>query len=116
MTDNERRERYEAAIRKAKGLAGIFADVSAEVDAATAMADEELAEEHALSNEAINRVRLERDSASTENARLRTELERLREEKGCNALCFDIERERDELLATIERAQATLKGVTDDRP
>ncbi|MGI5347028.1 hypothetical protein ACQEU8_02395 [Streptomyces sp. CA-250714] len=41
MSTDERRERYAAAIREARGLAGVFADVSPEVSAAIAVADEE---------------------------------------------------------------------------
>jgi len=42
MTD-DRRRKYEEAIRQAKGIAGIFGNVSLEVDAVMAVADEEIA-------------------------------------------------------------------------
>ena len=44
MSNDERRTRYDEALRRAKGLAGIFGDFSKEVDAVMAVADFELGE------------------------------------------------------------------------
>lgn len=103
---SEREQRYEEALRRAKGLAGVFGDVSAERDAAMAVADAEqrglrenlesaeaeireqdaeiasLRKEQQETRDHFDRmdtiVRQERNSARNRVAELRTETARLR--------------------------------------
>lgn len=69
MSD-DRRQKYEEAIRQAKGIAGIFGNVSLEVDAVMAVADEERNSDRFIATMAVANL-------ESEIARLRKELTEL---------------------------------------
>lgn len=119
MTDNERRDRYAAALCRADGhdwdhivlsYPHDAAEYLAAADAAIAVADEEL--DRQTKRVAAYREEIQdlREEYAEENARLHGEIEDLEWEVS-TAHIRETERDNIRLLTTIERVQSYLGGL-----